>query len=509
MAESLTTAAYARRAALAVVAVALAGGAIAFSRALVGVFYDDGLYAGVAVALASGQGYVHPHLPGAPAVIHYPPLYPLLLAPLFGSLSVDGAATAAKLLNILLAACGAALVAWHAVRTNLLGEGAPRWLAPACVGAAALAIPVLTVQSVLFAEPLFGVLLAVAVILADSPPARWTPTTAAVAAGFVAALALLTRTIGVAAGVGIVLFLLMVRRVPLTRAFLAASPVALAAAAWGVWTAIHHAGIDPAMAINYGSLAEVVKQSGLGAFGSRAPDLARPLGAITLGWLPAKPLFYAFSAAALAVWLYGFWLLLRRSAIGLSLLGYLAILAVWPFYPDRFLWAVLPWMALTGAAGAVACYHRLPRVRLPLAVLLGAMLLGYGLFQVRGTLGRWWGTQQAQISANFTELLPWVSTLPSDVVLATDDEALVWLYTHRTAVPFYVYGYEGSEETRPTPAAHRAYLERMGVTHILFSGFGGGSDDELDALIGAYPGWLTIVHGWSGGRAVFRVNRVL
>jgi hypothetical protein len=507
LAESLTTAAYARRAALAVAAVTLSGGAVAFSRALVGVFYDDGLYAGVAVALASGQGYVHPHLPAAPAVIHYPPLYPLLLAPLFGMLSVDGAATAAKLLNMLLAACGAALIAWYAVRANLLGEGAPRWLAPACVCAAALAIPVLTVQSVLFAEPLFAVLLAVAVILADSPPARWTPATAAVAAGFVAALALLTRTIGVAAGAGIVLFLLLVRRVPRSRALLAASPVALAAAAWGVWTAMHRAGIDPAMAINYGSLAEVVKQSGLGAFGSRAPDLTRPLGAITLGWLPMKPLYYLFSAAALAVWLYGFWLLFRRSAISLSLLCYLAILAIWPFYPDRFLWAVLPWVALIWAAGAVACYHRLPRWRLPLAILLGVMLVGYGQFQVRGALGRWWGTQQAQISANFTELLPWVSTLPHDVVLATDDEALVWLYTHRTAVPFYVYGYQGGEETHPTPAVHRAYLERMGVTHILFSGFGGGSDEELDALIGAYPGWLTIVHAWSGGRAVFRVNR--
>jgi hypothetical protein len=506
LAEALTTAAYARRAALAVAAVALAGGAVAFSRTLVGVFYDDGLYAGIAAALASGHGYVHPHLPGMPAVIHYPPLYPLLLAPLFGSLSVDAAATAAKILNVLLAACGAALIAWHAVRTNLLGETAPRWLAPACVSAAALAIPVLTVQSVLFAEPLFGVLLALAVIMADSPPARWSPATAAVMAGSAAALALLTRTIGVAVGAGIVLFL-MVRRVPLKRALLAAAPVALAAAMWGAWTAMHRSGIDPAMAINYGSLSEVIKQSGFAAFGSRAPDLARPLGVITLGWVPVRPLYYVFSAAGLAVWLYGFREILQRSAIGLSLLGYLAILAVWPFYPDRFLWAVLPWVALVWAAGAVACYQRLPRSRLPLAILVAVMLVGYGLFQVRGTLGRWWGTQQAQISANFTELLPWVATLPSDVVLATDDEALVWLYTRRTAVPFYVYGYRGAEETHPTPADHRAYLERMRVTHILFSGFGGGSDEELDALIGAYPGWLTIVHAWSGGRAVFRVNR--
>jgi hypothetical protein len=92
-------------------------------------------------------------------------------------------------------------------------------------------------------------------------------------------------------------------------------------------------------------------------------------------------------------------------------------------------------------------------------------------------------------------------------VLATDDEALVWLYTRKPAVPFYLYGYRGSTEIQATPAEHRAYLEHQGVTHILFAGFGGGSAAELDALLGAYPGWLTIIHRWSGGRAVFSVNR--
>ena len=61
--------------------VALGGGALALNHQLVGVFYDDGLYAGIAYALSHGLGYVHPHLPGHPAVVHYPPLFPLVLAP--------------------------------------------------------------------------------------------------------------------------------------------------------------------------------------------------------------------------------------------------------------------------------------------------------------------------------------------------------------------------------------------------------------------------------------------
>src|SRR2546430_13094852 len=49
--------------------------------------------------------------------------------------------------------------------------------------------------------------------------------------------------------------------------------------------------------------------------------------------------------------------------------------------------------------------------------------------------GRWWGTTAHGISANFADLLPWVASLPGGAVLATDDEALVWLYTGRTSVP--------------------------------------------------------------------------
>lgn len=497
----------ARRAALIAGACATVGGVAALNRALVGVFYDDGLYAGIAVALSHGQGYVHPHLPGSPAVIHYPPLYPLALAPLFGVLSVHAAAIAGKLLNLGLAVLGAALIAWHAVRTNLLGDDASsRWLAPAVVGAAALAIPVLTVQSVLFAEPLFGVLLAAAVILADSPPARIRPGVAAGLAGLAAALVLLTRTIGLAAGGGIALFLLVVRRAPRRHVVVALVPSVLAAVGWGIWTVAHRSGIDPALAINYGSYAEVVSQSGLGAFGRMAPDLVRPLGGLTLGWLPVRWLYFLFGLPALAVGLYGFALVVRRSSIGLTLAGYFLILALWPFLVDRFLWAVLPWLALIWGAGAIGLARAIPRFRLVVLVVAAVLGVGYVQYEVRGALGRWWASQQMRISDNFAELLPGLTDLGSDAVLATDDEPLVWLYTRRTTVPFYVYGFQHGEEVHLTPAVHRAYLVRQGVTHVLFSGFGSGSDQELDALLGAYPGWLTVMRRWPGGRALFRVH---
>jgi hypothetical protein len=494
-------------AALGAAACALVGGAVALNHSLVGVFYDDGFYAAIAIAIARGSGFVHLNLPGAPAVVHYPPLYPLVLTPIFGTLSLDGAALCAKLLNVAFATLAAALIAWHATRTDLLGVGAPKWLSPACVGAAAISIPVLTMQSVLFAEPLFSVLLATGVIIADAPPRRWRPWVAAGVAGLVIALAVLTRTIGIAAGIGIPLFLIFTRKIALSSGVIAAVPVGLSVVGWGAWTTVRRSGIDPSLAIPYGTYLQDLGQSGIGALGTRAPDLARPLGVLTLGWLPSAPLYYLFGVAALVIGIYGLWLFVRRSAIGFSLAAYLAILAIWPYYPDRFLWAVLPWLFLAWVAGWVGAYRRGSRLRLPLVLLFVAVVVGYAQYEVRGVMGQWWGIAQTGISTNFSDLLPWLRTLPSDAVLATDRESLVWLYARRPAVPFYISGHRGGEETQPSPAEHRAYLERMGVSYVLFSGFGGGSDQQLDALIGAYPGWLTIVHTWPGRRALFRVNR--
>ena len=77
-------------------AATLVVGILTLNQALVGVFYDDGLYAGLATALGSGHGYVHPNLPGLPAAVHYPPLYPVVLAPFFGALSVPSAPSPAR-----------------------------------------------------------------------------------------------------------------------------------------------------------------------------------------------------------------------------------------------------------------------------------------------------------------------------------------------------------------------------------------------------------------------------
>ena len=53
------------------------------TNAMVGVFYDDGLYVVLAKALATGDGFRFIHLPGAPPGVHYPFLYPAALSVLW------------------------------------------------------------------------------------------------------------------------------------------------------------------------------------------------------------------------------------------------------------------------------------------------------------------------------------------------------------------------------------------------------------------------------------------
>ena len=333
---------------------------LTLNHALVGVFYDDGLYAGLATALGTAHGYVHPNLPGMPAAVHYPPLYPIVLAPFFGALSVQAAAVVGKVLNALLSAGAAGLITWHAAKSQLLGPPpsprTPIWMAGAVVFAAAIAIPVLATQSVLFAEPLFGALLAVAVVAGDR-------STRPGLAGVAAALALLTRSIGIAIVAGVLCFLLL-HRAPRRVALAVALPGVIGALVWGLWVATHARQIDPALALNYGTYLSPVAQAGLSAVAVNIRDLPRPLEVLAFGWIPVFWLYFILAIAALAIGLYGLWVVSRRSSIGLVLVFYVLILAIWPYPPDRFLWAVLPWLALVWCAGAFEVASRWPRLRL-------------------------------------------------------------------------------------------------------------------------------------------------
>src|SRR3989442_1779090 len=159
---------------------------------------------------------------------------------------------------------------------------------------------------------------------ADRPPPRLASGSAALLAGGAAALALLTRALGVAAGAGVVAWLYAARRVNVAparpdlgrQAALASLPLVVAGAGWGAWLFTQGHALDPLLATDYGSYFELLRAAGAGALGSRTADLARPLGVLTLNWVPSRLVYYGVGLPALVVGVYGLACIARPRAPG-------------------------------------------------------------------------------------------------------------------------------------------------------------------------------------------------
>ena len=449
---------------------------------------------------------MYPNLPGTPAAIHFPPLFPLLLAPLFGIWSPAVAGAIGRAVGIICFALACRLIVRHAVSQRVLGDRVPSWVPEVLVAVTAFAIPILSILGVLLSEPAFTLTLALTLVLADRPAVEWTPARAW-GVGLLAAAALLLRSVGVAALAGL---LVVAWRMRLGRRKVVAIlvPAVVAGLGWGLWVIAHRAGIDPAIRPDYGSYLETVHDAGVRTFVGSLTDLPRPLAVLTLNWVPATWVYYGLGLPALFVGGWGLCVLTQRSLLGWVLIAYLAVLALWPFPPDRFLWAILPWLALAWAAGALALWRRRSAVLKGGVVLLALSLaFGYVRYESRGLSGHWWDLTAGRISDNMAELLPAIDSLPPDAVVATDNEPLVWLYTRRRAVPFYLFAYSGRQLLQPLPEFQLSYLRRIGATHVLLSGLNTGSAEQLDRLLGAYPGMLSVTRRWSGGRALFALKR--
>src|SRR5262249_1633724 len=151
--------------------------------------------------------------------------------------------------NAVLLGMFAALTVGHVGR-RLFGRP---WVAVLLVVLAATAIPLMTVTTVLFAEPLFLALAAAPCLAgasASRPEGRRAPVLAIVA-GLFAGLAALTRSIGIAVALGVTIALLTRRRV--RDAALAGAAAAVLVAPWSFWVTAHHAETDPALLSNYGT----------------------------------------------------------------------------------------------------------------------------------------------------------------------------------------------------------------------------------------------------------------
>jgi hypothetical protein len=467
------------------------------SDALVGVFYDDGVYVTLAKALADGHGYVSLHLPDQPPAIHYPPLYPFVLSLLWRLWPAFPENVALfELFDSAALGVAAHVLARHASRMPLT----PAQRYPALlVGFAAF--PILTLVGVRFSEPLFLALFGGAIAVADRDRVS---AGGGLAAGILAGLSALTRSIGIAAvaAVPVVLWI----RGRRAAAALAGAAGLLLALPWMMWTMRHAAAVDPLLVANYGTYTQFAGQAGIqGLIAGLDFRALQALPRLLLPLVPA-PAWYALAVLLFAVLAIGIARLWRSvPALSATLVPYVGIVVLWPFTPDRFMWLLLPWVAVLTVAGCHWLWERRRWGKLTVALVGLVLATGFGWAQAISIAERRFTVTAVQSSAPFRYLVAGIETgLPADAIVATDGEALVHLYTRRHTVPLILFRLRGREFVYADADTTAAYLCDAGVTHAATSWLGGEALPLISGMRAMGDSVLTPLFTFSDGPGLFR-----
>jgi hypothetical protein len=306
----------------------------------VGLYRDDGVYAVTAKALAEGHGYRIISLPHEIPQTKYPFLFPAALSVIWRFWpDFPGNVTALKTLPLL---CSAA---WFVLSYKLLlrmgAKETQAWWIVLLLAASPLAV---FLSTNLMSEPMFGALLMGALLAANSVE-RSDSDRMAWLAGILAALAFLTRTIGVSLLGAIPLALILRRRYGAVRRFLAAAvPIACA---WPLWVAV---AIHPAVAdrnalyyssANYGSWNILTNYAAAEKAGVLLTNILLALAApATLLELPVSKWMALFMLFILAVACAR--KILSVGSAHLSVAAYLCLCLCWAWPPARFIAVILP-----------------------------------------------------------------------------------------------------------------------------------------------------------------------
>lgn len=435
------------RAAILAATVTLVAALATVTTDLIGVFHDDAVYMLVAKALAEGQGFVNPHLPGAPAAIHYPPLFPLLLAAVLklAPSFTEGLAWV-KFVNPVLLAGAAfgttiALQRWFRL---------PPWTSALVVIAATVSLSMLVITNVVLSEPMFVALFAPTVLVTERLRHRGDARSIAAAAVLAAAL-ILTRTVGIVVVGAAALVLLTERRWRVLFAYGALVGVLLLP--WQLFVSQHAAAFPPEIAGSYGPYLAWVgngyRDNGIAFFwavlGQNLADLWRYASVVLASNFAATPLGSSAAVLAIAMLAGGIGASVRRSEsriVAIAFVLYLGIVLVWPFKANRFVWTLWPLVlgfALVGAREATRALREAGRPRMARAVVAASALLcaGYFTYNVRGIALGWASNSTNEMSRYAETLVRYVNADPrlQGKLLAAEFAPMVALYTGQRVLP--------------------------------------------------------------------------
>jgi hypothetical protein len=406
---------------------------------VVGVFHDDGVYALLGKALASGQGFRYIQLPGAPAATHYPPLYPLALA-LLWRIAPSFPENIPVLLGLNVLCLGAAALGLYLVLRRRFGWREEQAAAVSLVGI--LSTPVLTLASAVLSEPLFLAGLFPVLLMAERAVER-RDNRLAIGTGVAVGFLMLERTHAVALLAAVVLMLLYHRAWRQTALF--AGAAVIVQLPWNLWTRTAEL-LAPPLRGAYGSYAgwfvEGLRAGGFSLLtktvqinlrelwlllGDRVlPGLPSPLGMLALVLLAGLVLAGAARAA-------------RRAPVTiLFLVLYLAIVLIIAGTPWRYVWAVWPFVVALAVLGGEAALARVGarRPRVALAIALAIPFVAMLHTEARAFAVREWERPARRAARQAIPVVEWVrhNTAPTDIVLAECEE-VVMLFTGRRSAP--------------------------------------------------------------------------
>ena len=446
----------------------------------VGVFQDDGIYTLLAKSLATGQGYRYLHLPDAPNATHFPPVYPLFLAALWKlSPSFPGNVVLFKFAN---AACIgiSAVLAWRFARHWLRMSELASAISVAAFTACA---PVVLLSVMVMSEPLFLAVL-FPVLMAAERAATSGRKRDALIAGAAGGMLALIRTLGVVVLPATALVLAWRRR--WMAAFLTCLAGALVMLPWQLWVAAHDAEMPAVFMGKYGSYAgwllDGMKAGGVKWVAALAWFNTRLF--IGGGWdtlsvesLPV-PLRFATTFVATALFATGWWQMLRRAPVAAwTVAGYLTLVVIWPFPPQRFTFGIWPLLGLHFGLAIEAIVRWIPRSRVQVGLrwagvsVAALLMIGYARSNYRSATRGWWTSIQAYVADRAKPAAEWVSAnTPEDAIIASEDDVMIHLYTGRRAIPvgtFTPRDHMSKQTTAFASAALRSILRMYDVDYVV------------------------------------------
>jgi hypothetical protein len=406
----------------------------------VGLYHDDGVYAVTAKALAEGRGYRIISLPQEIPQTKYPFLFPAALS-IIWRVWPDFPRNVIALKALPLSCA----LAWFVLSYKLLLRlGARKNQAFWLVLLTAASPLTIFLSTNLMSESMFGALFMGALLAANTSEHSNSDRIAWVA-GILAALAFLTRTIGISLLVAIPLALVLRRRYAAVWRFgVAGAPLACI---WPIWTSLHQIGVHIGevyySSANYSSWNILTNY----AIGEKITILRTNIALLLLS--PATLL--TLPGSLWMVFLMLFLLLVTFSrgipqldAVRLSVTTYVVLVLCWAWPPQRFVVVILPlflfllWDTVLG----IAQHRQIRRLVVGLAGLLICFVVIGDLARIPSTVSNGqfvFGYRPADNWGELTKVFSWLrnNTSRRSVLLANLDPAL-FLYTGRKSTRDFI-----------------------------------------------------------------------